>query len=96
GDVIVDECFWIYGFEELFKVASAMATHKQYTRTLFSTPSTLDHEAYPMWSGDRFNRRRAKADKVRIDIGNDHLRDGRLGPDGIWRQVVTIHDAIAK
>ncbi len=96
GDVIVDECFWIYGFEELFKVASAMATHKQYTRTLFSTPSTLDHEAYGMWSGDRFNRRRAKADKVRIDIANEHLRDGSLGPDGVWRQVVTIFDAIAK
>jgi uncharacterized protein YjcR len=59
GDVVIDECFWIYGFEELFKVASAMATHKIYTRTLFSTPSTLAHEAYPMWSGDRFNRRRA-------------------------------------
>jgi uncharacterized protein YjcR len=39
GDVVIDECFWIYGFEELFKVASAMATHKIYTRTLFSTPA---------------------------------------------------------
>jgi hypothetical protein len=73
GDVVIDECFWIYGFEELFKVASAMATHKIYTRTLFSTPSTLAHEAYPMWSGDRFNRRRARADKVRIPIDHDAL-----------------------
>jgi len=95
GDVIIDECFWIYGFEELFKVASAMATQKQYTITLFSTPSTLAHEAYPMWSGDRFNRRRAKADKGRIDISHDALRDGVLGPDGIWRQIVSIDDAIA-
>jgi uncharacterized protein YjcR len=96
GDVVIDECFWIYGFEELFKVASAMATHKIYTRTLFSTPSTLAHEAYPMWSGDRFNRRRARADKVRIPIDHDVLRDGALGADGIWRQIVTVFDAIAK
>ncbi|WP_408588371.1 terminase large subunit domain-containing protein [Novosphingobium sp.] len=96
GDVIIDECFWIYGFEELFKVAAAMATHKIYTRTLFSTPSTLAHEAYPMWSGERFNRRRAKADKVRIDIGHDALKDGALGADGIWRQIVTVFDAVAK
>ncbi|AIT79092.1 terminase [Novosphingobium pentaromativorans US6-1] len=95
GDVIIDECFWIYGFEELFKVASAMATQKQYTRTLFSTPSTLAHEAYPMWTGERFNRRRAKADRIKIDIGHDALKDGVLGTDGIWRQIVTVFDAIA-
>ncbi|WP_449867126.1 terminase large subunit domain-containing protein [Novosphingobium huizhouense] len=96
GDVIIDECFWIYGFEELFKVAAAMATHKIYTRTLFSTPSTLAHEAYPMWSGERANRKRAKADRVRIDIGHDALKDGALGADGIWRQIVTVFDAVAK
>ncbi len=96
GDVIIDESFWIYGFEELFKVAAAMATHKIYTRTLFSTPSTLAHEAYAMWSGDRFNRRRAKADKVRIDLSHAALKDGALGPDGIWRQIVNVFDAVAK
>lgn len=94
GDVIIDECFWIYGFEELFKVASAMATQKQYTITLFSTPSTLAHEAYPMWCGDRYNRKRPKADRVQIDLSQDALKDGALGPDGIWRQIVTIYDAI--
>lgn len=94
GDVIIDECFWIYGFEELFKVASAMATQKQYTITLFSTPSTLAHEAYPMWCGDRYNRKRPKADRVQIDISHEALKDGQLGPDGIWRQIVTIYDAI--
>lgn len=96
GDVIFDESFWIYGFEEMFKVAGAMATHKIYTRTLFSTPSTMAHEAYPMWTGERFNRRRAKADRVRIDIGHEALKDGVLGPDGIWRQIVTVFDAVAK
>ena len=94
GDVIIDECFWIYGFEELFKVASAMATQKQYTITLFSTPSTLAHEAYPMWCGDRYNRKRAKADQIKIDISHEALKDGQLGADGVWRQIVTIYDAI--
>ena len=96
GDVIIDESFWIYGFEELFKVASAMATQSQYTITLFSTPSTLAHEAYPMWSGERFNRGRAKGEKVRLDISHAALAAGLLGDDGIWRQIVTIDDAIAK
>lgn len=96
GDVIIDESFWIYGFEELFKVASAMSTHKIYTRTLFSTPSTMAHEAYPMWTGERFNRRRAKADRVRIDVSHEALKDGAVGPDGIWRQIVTVFDAVAK
>ncbi|MGV3511913.1 MAG: terminase large subunit domain-containing protein [Novosphingobium sp.] len=94
GDVIIDECFWIYGFEELFKVASAMATQKQYTITLFSTPSTLAHEAYPMWCGDRYNRKRAKADQIKIDISHEALKEGQLGADGVWRQIVTIYDAI--
>jgi hypothetical protein len=96
GDVIIDECFWIHGFEELFKVASAMATQKQYTITLFSTPSALAHEAYPMWCGERFNKRRAKADRVRIDITHEALHGGQLGADGIWRQIVTLSDAIAQ
>ncbi|MCJ2189154.1 terminase large subunit domain-containing protein [Novosphingobium beihaiensis] len=95
GDVIIDECFWIYGFEELFKVASAMATQKQYTRTLFSTPSTLAHEAYPMWTGERVNRRRARADRIKLDVTHDALKQGALGADGIWRQIVTVFDAVA-
>lgn len=95
GDVIVDECFWIYGFEELFKVASAMATQKQYTITLFSTPSTLAHEAFPMWNGDRFNKRRAKADRIKLDVSHAALAKGSLGADQIWRQIVSIDDAIA-
>lgn len=94
GDVIIDECFWIHGFEEIFKVASAIATHKQFTRTLFSTPSTLAHEAYSMWSGERINRRRAKSDKLRIAIDHESLKSGTIGPDGVWRHIVTIFDAI--
>jgi hypothetical protein len=93
GDVIIDECFWIYGFEELYAVASAMSTHDRYSVTLFSTPSTLNHEAYPMWCGDRFNAGRQKSDKVKLDITHEALKGGAMGPDEIWRQIVTIEDA---
>lgn len=95
GDVYIDECFWIHGFEQLNKVASAMATHKRYRKTYFSTPSTLAHEAYAMWSGDRFNRKRPKDQRVAIDISHKALQRGVSGPDGIWRQIVTIDDAEA-
>ncbi len=93
GDVYIDECFWIHGFEQLNKVASAMASQKRYRKTYFSTPSTLAHEAYAMWSGDRFNRKRPKDQKVAIDISHAALKDGALGADRIWRQTVTLIDA---
>lgn len=96
GDVYIDECFWIYGFEQINKVASAISTQKRYHKTYFSTPSTIAHEAYPMWTGERFNKRRQKADRVKIDISHDALKDGALGADGIWRHIVTIEDAIAQ
>jgi uncharacterized protein YjcR len=95
GDVYVDEAFWIFGFEELNKVASAIATQKRYRKTYFSTPSTIAHEAYPMWMGERFNKRRAKDQRVRIDTGHAALKDGQEGADRIWRHIVTIDDAIA-
>lgn len=95
GDVYIDECFWIYGFEQINKVASAIATQKRYHKTYFSTPSTIAHEAFPMWTGERFNRRRQKADRVKIDNSHAALKDGALGADGIWRHIVTIEDAMA-
>lgn len=95
GDVYVDECFWIYGFEQIDDVAAAMASQKRYRITYFSTPSTVAHQAHAMWSGDKFNRDRAKGDRAVFDMSDEALRDGVLGPDGIWRQRVTIVDAEA-
>ncbi|ESQ89994.1 terminase [Asticcacaulis sp. AC460] len=94
GDVIIDEYAWIYGFDDIFKVASAIATHKRFTITLFSTPSTIAHPSYPMWTGERFNRKRSKADRVKIDISHEALKAGVVGPDGIYRQIITLQDAI--
>ncbi|WP_184156898.1 terminase large subunit domain-containing protein [Sphingobium lignivorans] len=95
GDVYIDECFWIYGFEAINKVASAIATHKRYHKTYFSTPSTIAHEAYPMWTGERFNRKRDRASQIKIDVSHSALATGGTGPDQIWRHIVTLDDAIA-
>jgi uncharacterized protein YjcR len=95
GDVYLDEFFWIHRFQEFRKVTSGMAMHKKWRQTYFSTPSSLGHEAYPFWSGELFNARRPKADRVEFDVSHAALAAGRLCPDGQWRQIVTVEDAIA-
>ncbi|WP_342595466.1 terminase family protein [Salinicola lusitanus] len=95
GDVYLDEYFWIHGFEQFRKVASAMATHKQWRQTYFSTPSSIAHEAYTFWTGERINKRRKKADRVDIDVSHAALADGALCGDRQWKQIVTVHDAEA-
>ncbi|HBS0657488.1 TPA: terminase ATPase subunit family protein [Klebsiella pneumoniae] len=96
GDLYVDEIFWIPNFQKLRKVSSGMASQSHLRSTYFSTPSTLAHGAYPFWSGELFNRGRASAsERVDIDISHDALADGVACPDGQWRQIVTIEDALA-
>ena len=95
GDFYFDEFFWVHGFEDLNKVASGMAMHKKWRKTYFSTPSTVAHQAHPYWTGDRRNRRRKKADRIAIDISHAALAAGSVGPDRIWRHIVTIEDAEA-
>ncbi|HBR2352190.1 terminase ATPase subunit family protein [Klebsiella pneumoniae] len=96
GDLYVDEIFWIPNFQKLRKVSSGMASQSHLRSTYFSTPSTLAHSAYPFWSGELFNRGRASAsERVDIDISHDALAAGVACPDGQWRQIVTIEDALA-
>ncbi|HIH9990112.1 TPA: terminase ATPase subunit family protein [Klebsiella pneumoniae] len=96
GDLYVDEIFWIPNFQKLRKVSSGMASQSHLRSTYFSTPSTLAHGAYPFWSGELFNRGRANAsERVDIDISHDALAAGVACPDGQWRQIVTIEDALA-
>lgn len=94
GDVYLDEYFWIHRFQEFRKVTSGMAMHKKWRQTYFSTPSSLGHEAYPFWSGELFNKRRKKAERAEFDVGHGALVDGAMCPDGHWRQIVTVEDAI--
>jgi uncharacterized protein YjcR len=91
GHLYVDEVFWIPFFSRLWKVASGMAAHKKWRRTLFSTPSAMSHEAYAMWCGEIFNKKKDK--KITFDLSRKTLKAGLLGQDNIWRQSVTIIDA---
>lgn len=93
GHLYLDEVFWIPNFEKMWKVASGMAAHKKWRRTLFSTPSAMSHQAYPLWSGDKFNKGRSEKNKVEFDISHKALKNGRLGEDKIWRHIVTVKDA---
>ncbi|KWF07563.1 terminase large subunit domain-containing protein [Burkholderia ubonensis] len=95
GNLYFDEYFWVHGFRELNKVAQAMASQKQWRKTYFSTPSSISHQAYPFWSGEAYNRGRAKADHIHLDISHAALSGGRLCEDRQWRQIVTIEDAAA-
>ena len=95
GCFLFDEFFWTFRFRELNKLARAMATHSHWRRTYISTPSSIQHEAYAFWSGEEFNRGRAKDRRVSIDVSHEALRDGRLCEDRVYRQILNIYDAIA-
>ncbi len=92
GHVYIDEFFWITKFRELFKVATGMAAHKKWRRTIFSTPSALTHDAFGLWSGEDFQQRFAKRKPWPDDAA---LRAGTACPDSWFRQIVTLDDAMA-
>lgn len=94
GDFYFDEFFWTGNFKELNKVASAMATHKHWRKTYFSTPSAKSHEAYSFWTGEDRNRGRDKAKHVQIDLSHKALANGLRCADGRFRHIVTIDDAL--
>lgn len=93
GNFYFDEFFWTHGFNDLNKVASAMALHKKWRKTYFSTPSTMAHQAYEFWTGERYNKRRPKDQQIKLDISHDALKHGKHCSDKMWRQIVTILDA---
>jgi len=95
GDLYFDEYFWVGNFATLNKVAQGMATHKHLRMTHFSTPSTTTHEAYQFWTGAHHNKGRALDQRVEIDISHTALARGLACPDGQWRQIVTVEDAVA-
>jgi len=93
GNFYFDEFFWTHRFDELNKVASGMAMHKKWRKTYFSTPSSMAHQAYSFWTGERFNKGKPAAQHVSIDVSHDALGAGRVCEDRLWRQIVTILDA---
>lgn len=96
GNLYLDEYFWIPRYQELRKVASGMSSQKRWRQTYFSTPSAMSHEAYPFWTGTLYNRGRAKADRINLEVSHAALRAGRRCEDGQWRQIVTIEDALER
>lgn len=95
GNLYLDEYFWAPDFDRLSTLAKPMAAQKQYRITYFSTPSSEAHEAYPIWSGAKFNDGRPKSEHIKLDVSHAALAGGRLDPDGQWRQIVTLDDAFA-
>lgn len=95
GHVYIDEYFWIRDFEKLNSLAGAMATHKKWRKTYFSTPSAVTHQAYPFWTGEEFrNSKRGK--KLGQEWPSEAaINQGALCPDGQWRKIITIEDAVA-
>lgn len=96
GDVYFDECFKTKKWKQMEAIAAPMATLKQYTKTYFSSPTAKSHEAYEIWSGERYTRHNPDVE-INVDVpkkGNCELTEGRLDPDGIYRIAFTIHDCL--
>ncbi|WP_346082924.1 terminase large subunit domain-containing protein [Gibbsiella dentisursi] len=94
GNFYFDEIFWSANFLKLREVAAGMASHTGLRRTYFSTASSEDHQAYQFWNGQYANEGRKKSEHIDIDISHDSLKNGRVCEDGMWRQMVTVEDAI--
>ena len=85
GHLYIDEVFWLPKFQELDNFIGGVSIQAQYRTTYLSTPSTTAHEAYPKWSGTK---------ELNIDISHKALKNGAMGSDGIYRQIITVDDAI--
>ena len=95
GDLYVDEFFWIRGFAELKEVALGMSSQSRWNTTFFSTPRTKNSDAYKFWSGDEYNAERKRRNLPIEEFPADKaLKKGVVCPDGHWRKVISIEDAI--
>ncbi|MEX6144096.1 terminase family protein [Providencia hangzhouensis] len=94
GHLYCDEYFWVPDFKRLNDVASAMATHDRWRITYFSTPSSKTHPAYPFWMGDEWRGNDPKRKNVEFPSEKEMRDGGRECPDGQWRYIITLEDAI--
>jgi uncharacterized protein YjcR len=94
GHLYIDEVFWIPNFDKTNKIASGIAAHKKWRKTYFSTPSAQGHQAYKLWTGDKYTSTLPEKKRVPFDVSRDALnKTGALFADGIWRHIVTVEDA---
>ncbi len=96
GNVYFDEAFWTRNFTELYDVANPIASFVNHRITIISTPSAISHPAYAKWSGKEYNQDRPEPEKVSFSTGHQALKQGRLCEDHIWRQIVTLEDAVQR
>lgn len=94
GHVYGDEFAWVRDFKDFYTVSSAMATHKKWRETYFSTPSSKFHSSYAFWSGDMWKGNDSKRKNVIFPTIAELRKGGMVCPDGAWRYVVTIEDAL--
>ncbi|ENJ0744407.1 terminase family protein, partial [Salmonella enterica] len=95
GHLYIDEYMWIPKFSTLNTVASAMTTRTKWRMTWFSTPSAKTHDGYLLWSGDNWRKGNAARKDIEFPSFDEYRDGGRECPDGVWRYVVTIEDAVA-
>lgn len=95
GNLYFDEIYWVPNFGVMESTAGAIATHKHFRKTYFSTPSVVTADAYDLWTGERFNDGRPKSEQVAIDLSPKRLAKGRRGADGVWRNLMTLEEAVA-
>lgn len=95
GHLYIDEYMWIPKFSTLNTVATAMTTRKKWRMTWFSTPSAKTHDGYRLWSGEDWRKGNAARKDVEFPSFDEYRDGGRECPDGVWRYVVTIEDAVA-
>lgn len=85
GHLYIDEAFWIPRFKQVDDLIGGVSIHDKWRTTYLSTASSIGHEAYPKWAGSKEDN---------IDISHKALKNGALGPDDIYRQIITVDDAI--
>ena len=96
GHLYIDEVFWIANFTKVNHVASGMATHAKWRKTYFSTPSAQSHQAYPLWNGEKYNAKLPENKRQPFDVSHAAVKNGALFPDGVWRHIVTVDDAVSQ
>ncbi|NYO06646.1 terminase, partial [Salmonella enterica subsp. enterica serovar Typhimurium] len=53
------------------------------------------HQAYPFWTGEEWKQGSKKRAAAQFPSFDEMRNGGRLCPDGQWRYVITMEDAIA-
>ena len=80
GNVFFDEFCWIRDFKEIEARAKPCATGKQYKIFYYSSASNINNYGYKLWCGQQ-------------DQGLNHLTNGQLCSDGIFRHKIDIKQA---